>query len=556
MVVTKIVSSLEKVFLDDKIEKFTALEKVSALKGERLSFQLAYGFSYDNEHSETTYLRLSVKVEGELSEYANIRHVENVAVKKPLSRHAYDAQYLRSTPGLYPDMLEELRYNNSIVTLGDVTEALWIELNIPENTDKIGKSKLAVVLFSGDREYSRSEIEIDVINAALPKDDIYLTQWFHCDCLANYYDVPAWSEKHWEIVENFARTAVKNGINLLLTPVFTPSLDTSVGGERTTVQLVGVKVKNGKYSFDYKLLDRWIEMCNRVGIKYFEITHFFTQWGAKHAPKVMATVDGEYKRIFGWETEATSEEYSGFIRTFLKSFLRHMKKRGDDKRCFFHISDEPQLEHLASYKAARDVVDDLLKGYTIMDALSNYDFWTQGVCQTPIPASNHIKPFIEGNVPNLWVYYCCGQSVDVSNRFIAMPGWRTRSIGMQMYKFDIVGFLQWGFNFYNNCGSDSLINPYTNQSGDGWVPAGDMFSVYPAVGGKALESMRITVFHEALQDRKAMKLCEKLYSKEEVVAKIEEILGDTLAFDRCSYSSENMMAIREAINEMIKKAVK
>ena len=148
MLVTKIISSLEKVFLDDKIEKFTALEKVSALKGERLSFQLAYGFSYDNEHSETTYLRLSVKVEGELSEYANIRHVENVAVKKPLSRHAYDAQYLRSTPGLYPDMLEELRYNNSIVTLGDVTEALWIELNIPENTDKIGKSKLAVVLFS------------------------------------------------------------------------------------------------------------------------------------------------------------------------------------------------------------------------------------------------------------------------------------------------------------------------------------------------------------------------------------------------------------------------
>ena len=194
MVVTKIVSSLEKVFLDDKIEKFTSLEKVSALKGERLSFQLAYGFSYDDEHNEGTYLRLSVKIDGELSEYASVKHVENVAVKKPVNKNAYDEQYLRTAPGLYPDMLEDLRYNNSIITQGDVTEALWIELNIPENTDKIGKSKLSVVLYSGDREYSRSELEIDVINAALPKDDIYLTQWFHCDCLANYYDVPVWSE--------------------------------------------------------------------------------------------------------------------------------------------------------------------------------------------------------------------------------------------------------------------------------------------------------------------------------------------------------------------------
>ena len=556
MLVTKIISSLEKVFLDDSIEKFTQVERMSALKGERLSFQIAYGLSYDEEHSGASRIGLSIRFEGELSEYVSVRHVESVAVKKPVWRNSYDDQYLRTAPGLYPDMIENLRNNGSIIVQGDVTEALWVELNIPEDTDKIGSSKLTAVLFADDREFSRSTVEIDLINATLPSEDIYFTQWFHCDCLANYYNVPVWSEKHWKIIENFAGVAKKNGINLLLTPIFTPPLDTYVGGERTTTQLVGIKVKNGKYSFDFKLLDRWIEMCNRVGIKYFEISHLFTQWGAKHAPKIMATVDGEYKRIFGWETDAVSDEYKTFLRRFLRSFLKHMRSRGDDKRCLFHISDEPSAEQLDSYKAAKAIVKDILKDYIIMDALSNYDFWRRGVCKTPIPGTNHIEPFVEGKVPGLWTYYCCGQSLKVSNRFIAMPGWRTRSIGMQMYKYDIVGFLQWGFNFYNNCGSESLINPYTNQSGDAWVPAGDMFSVYPEVGGKALESMRIVVFHEALQDMKAMKLAEKLYSKEEVVAKIEETLGDTLTFDRCSYSSENMMAIREAVNMMIKEAVK
>ena len=245
-------------------------------------------------------------------------------------------------------------------------------------------------------------------------------------------------------------------------------------------------------------------MCDRIGIKYFEIAHLFTQWGAKHAPKIMATVDGEYKKIFGWETDATSDEYVGFLRTFIPAFLEHMKKNGNDKRCFFHISDEPQLEHLEFYRAAKNSISDLLEGYVIMDALSDYDFWKMGIVDTPIPCNDHIGKFIENNVPNLWTYYCCGQRINVSNRLISMPSWRNRSIGMQMYKYDIVGFLQWGFNFYNNQFSVDECEPYTDVSGEHWVPAGDTFSVYPAPHGKVYESLRIVVFHDALQDMRAM----------------------------------------------------
>ena len=34
----------------------------------------------------------------------------------------------------------------------------------------------------------------------------------HTDCLANYYDVEVFSEKYWQIVENFVRTAVKENV--------------------------------------------------------------------------------------------------------------------------------------------------------------------------------------------------------------------------------------------------------------------------------------------------------------------------------------------------------
>ena len=557
MLKTKIVSSLARAFVDSNIDDFTALERISALKGERISFQLIH--QRIMEPGESIYAFREVftpKFSGKLAKYITVREVKNVGVELPVIVGETDDNYERTAPGLYPDVLTPMHYGGKTIAKIAFPTSIWVDVTIPEDAKEIGESEIKVEMIDeGGAVKSENTLTVDLIDAVLPEQKLLLTQWFHCDSLAHYYNVDVWSEKHWEIVENFARVAHKNGINLLLTPTFTPPLDTQIGGERLTNQLVEVTVTDGKYSFGFDLVDRWVDMCDRIGIKYLEIAHMFTQWGAKHAPKIMATVDGEYKKIFGWETDATSKEYVGFLREFIPAFLEHMKKNGNDKRCFFHISDEPQMEHIDFYRAAKNSIEDLLEGYVIMDALSDYDFWQLGIVNLAIPCNDHIKPFIENNVPGLWTYYCCGQRVDVSNRLISMPSWRNRSIGMQMYKYDIVGFLHWGYNFYNNQFSVDQIEPYTDLSGEHWVPAGDPFSVYPSQSGEALESIRIVVFHDALQDMRAMQLCESLYSKDEVVAEIEKVFGKTITFDTCAKSEEVMLAIRERINEMIKAKI-
>ncbi len=553
MLKTKITSSLEKIFLDERIESYPTLSRISALKGERVCVQLA--FTYDNRDDGPkleTFQRVTPIIEGDLAEYATVRNVRSISVPMPISSLGTDDNYIRSTPGLYPDVLEPLRYDGRVTITPVALCSLWIEIEIPCDI-AAGEHTLTVTL---DTQVgcSSSSVTIEVINATLPDEDIYFTQWFHTDCLAQYYEVEVFGEKHWKIIENFARVAVKNGMNMILTPVFTPPLDTTVGGERLTTQLVGVTLLDGKYSFDFTLLDRWIEMCDRIGIKYFEISHLFTQWGASHAPKIMATVDGEYKRIFGWETDATGAEYTRFLREFITALLSHLKKSGNDKRCIFHVSDEPSLEHLENYKNAKAIIADLLEGYMIVDALSNFNFYQTGVLSNPIPASNHIEPFLEAKIPGLWTYYCVSQWKNVSNRYHSMPNWRNRSIGMQMYKYSIAGFLHWGYNFYNNQFSDSPINPFLESSCDFAFPSGDAYSVYPGPGGECLESTRQKVFFEALQDIKAMKLCESLYSHDEVVAAMESIIGE-IRFDACAKSAATMLAVREKVNEMIKAKV-
>ncbi len=548
---TKIVSSLEKAFLDQNIEDFAPLSALSVLRGERFSLQCLYFRPYEPEQSSLTFLIPGI--EGPLAPFVKFHRVRSVPVAKAkFNGSAPEEAFLRTAPGLYPDLLEPMDGGKLNVT-HDVLESLWMEFSLPEDAPAgIFANTLIFKDYKTGQTVASESFSIEVIGAMLPRQTLKVTQWFYTDCLAHFYGVEVFSERHWEIIEDYAKMAKDHGINLLLTPIFTPPLDTEIGGERLTTQLVDIKKTNGRYFFSYKKLDRWIEMCNRVGIEYFEISHLFTQWGAAHAPKIMATVDGEYKKIFGWETDAAGEEYGAFLRTFLKSFLAHMKKRGDDGRLFFHISDEPTEVQLESYKKAKAQVKRILKGYPIMDALSSFDFYKKKVCDLPIPASDHIDPFIKAKVPNLWVYYCCGQDNHVSNRFIAQRSATNRSIGMQMFKYNIVGFLQWGYNFYNNQYSMAPINPFLDASGGNWVPAGDTYSVYPGLDGKPHPSLRLLVFEEALADMRAMQLAESLTSHETVVAAIEGVFGKEITFKTCAYDAQTLLDIRAKVNEIIK----
>lgn len=553
----KTVSSLEKIFLDDKIENIVETSRISALRGERVSFQVAFTANDDVSRCEMCKVSLS----GNLLPYATVRKVKNVPVEYPVYKTQTDDNYLRKTPGLYPDILTPMTYVSSDAPLGkvravaDTLRALWIDIYVPDDMTP-GEHTLRVS-FKNDGGEERSVVfTVNVIGAVLPRQELIYTEWFHCDGLANYYRVPVWSDEHFRIIRNFVRMARQNGINMLLVPVFTPPLDTEVGGERLTTQLVKVEKDGGTYSFKFDLLDRFLDMISAEGIEYYEISHLYTQWGAAHAPKIIADVGGKEERIFGWETDSHSDEYVSFLRSFLTAFIAHMKERGEDEKCYYHISDEPGEEHLESYMSAKSAVADLLCGYHVMDALSNFEFYRRGVVKDPVPASDHIAPFLEADIKGLWTYYCCGQCVGVSNRLVSMPSWRNRAMGMQMYKYGIAGFLQWGYNFYNNRFSHDETEPYADLSGEFWVPAGDTFSVYPARDGTAYESIRLAVFYEGISDMRAMKLCEALCGKEATVRAAEAAYGKPITFDDCPRTADEMLRIREAINRLIAENAK
>jgi hypothetical protein len=199
------------------------------------------------------------------------------------------------------------------------------------------------------------------------------------------------------------------------------------------------------------------------------------------------------------------------------------------EKLYFHVSDEPYEKDIEQYNYVSDLLRPLIEECHHIDALYSLSFYKKGLISTPVVPTNHIHPFIDEGVSELWCYYCCAQAFEVANRFFGMPSSRNRIIGVQLYRYGIKGFLHWGYNFYNTQLSVRKIDPYCVTDAGAAFPSGDAFSVYP-YEDDVIPSLRIKVFKNALEDMRLLELLEAKIGRDAVVAAIDRIAGMTVTF--------------------------
>lgn len=535
---TRVLSSLTKVFADEELAA-TPFRKASCLLGEVFSFQIAY-------RSASRIPQLEVDVESKLAGYIEVRSVGLAPSEFPGS--AFDDNVLRTTPGLYPDPLYPLA--DGLMAFPGQWRSVWITVRVPRNTSVQGEHRIELSFSKDGGLLGRASFTLEIIPVALPMQKLIHTSWFHADCIATHYGVKVWSREHWALVEKFVHNAVDHGVNMLLTPLFTPPLDTQVGGERPTVQLVDVEKDGERYKFGFARLDRWVKLASRCGVKYFEMSHLFTQWGAAHCPKITAREGSRNRRIFGWKDSASGAKYRNFLDQFLPALVRFIDKRGLRRRCYFHVSDEPGVDQLETFASAAAIVHHHLGDFRFIDALSNIEFYDRGLVRHPIPAIDHIEPFVERGVKDLWTYYCVSQWRKVSNRFFCMPSARNRILGTQLFRYDLAGFLQWGFNFWYSQYSIRPVDPFKVTDAGHAFPSGDAFLVYPGDQGP-VDSIRGEVFREALQDQRALQLLERLQGREKTVALVERGLDEPITMKCYPREALWLLRMRERCNRRL-----
>jgi hypothetical protein len=486
-------SSLERFYRLSPAESAKTLS-VSAAKGERFSFQICLRLEGENEQTAAYKAGLKILSPGAFG--VRIRTVGFVPVMRRTTgvpdSECEGVQYL---PGLCPDPL--LDSPEQMITVNE-TNGFWVTVQVPEDI-KAGDSELSFELLLDEKSKGRVTVKVSVADVVIRKrKDFSVTHWFYADNLLDWYKLKPWEDKFWDsILPAYLSNLTSHFQDMVYVPVLTPPLD---GVKRPSQLLTVTRKGKDKYAFDWKYVEKWIKAAKKAGLEKFEWTHLFTQWGVKNAIRVYEGDCDARKLLWEPETGATSDTYRKFLGQLLPELKNFIGKNRLADKSFFHISDEPRDEHLANYKAAKDMVLEIAPWMKFMDAVSHVEFAEQKLTDMPVPSISAVEQFIKKGIPS-WAYFCCGPRGKFVNRFMDTPLEKIRLTGWLLYKSGVLGFLHWGYNYWCKSQTAELIDPYKVNDAHlwpGWA-AGDPFVVYPGENGP-VDSIRWEVFAEGLQD--------------------------------------------------------
>jgi len=486
-------SSLVRQFPNAAPPRGQATLSLYAARGERVSFQASVFVPSGDRPREVS---LRVDAPGDLA--VRVRRVGLV----PVPHHNADTPVeeldgVGHIPGYVPDPL--FPEETALVAPREVA-AFWITVNV-RRAARPGPKEIALAFHSaGERDNAASLLKATVLVSEVvlaKRKDFRVTHWFYADAICDWYGVEPFGEPFWPICEKYMKDYAEHGCDLIYVPVFTPPLD----GVKRPTQLLKVRPRaGGRYSFDWRRVKRWIQLAQKSGIRHFEWTHFFTQWGCRNAIRVYEERDGKNRLLWPPGTGATSSTHRDFLAQFLPALERFLREERLLNASYFHVSDEPGGDSLPYYRKARDLLRELAPWMRVMDALSDVRFAREGLTDMPVPSIAHARPFVEEGIPS-WAYFCCGPRGRWINRLLDTPLIKIRMTGWLLYRLGFGGFLHWGYNYWYRSQTQHTIDPFTVTDGERWPgwAYGDPFVVYPGPDGP-IDSLRWEVFAESLQD--------------------------------------------------------
>ena len=236
---TKTLSSLAKVFPQRIVGSVT--HEGIGFRGTEIAFQVAVRIT-PRRYTQEDY---TVEVTSALAQHITLACVGLVPSALPAYGHGVDKGYITTTSQMFPDPLLPLESNKFRAATYN-WHALWVSVKLPEDLE-VKQYPVTLDFYRKGKKRGSARFYVTVRSEQLPQTDFLYTNWFHCDCIADVHGVPVFSEAHWELMEKYMRVATEHGMNMILTPVVTPPLDTAVGEERPTIQLVQVEKTGENY---------------------------------------------------------------------------------------------------------------------------------------------------------------------------------------------------------------------------------------------------------------------------------------------------------------------
>ncbi|MBQ8600276.1 MAG: DUF4091 domain-containing protein [Clostridia bacterium] len=413
----------------------------------------------------------------------------------------------RKAPFPIFDILQPINQGGNVVE--KETTAFYVCWKIPADFEP-GVYTGALTLKIGGEE-AVIPVEITVHKAVVPKKKhIAVTNWYHPENVGKYQGIEMYTEEWFgELKKYYALMARTRQTHIIL-----------------RMDAIGIKEEAGKYTFDFSIMEKMIRFALEYGFEKLELGHL-TIKNYVNLDKYWLFYRPEGRKIY-----ANSPEGYNFLAQFLPQWVDFLQKNGWYECSVQHVGDEPSDGQTEDYRIICGIVRKFMPGMKLMDAVCHTELAGSVDCWV-IPTRDYQRKRQEFEAfrklgDELWHYTCCHPGGKWLNRFLDFELLRPRLLHYGNYRYDLKGFLHWGFNFFQ--GDMDHLRAHTCSISDDGVrlwPTGDSHISYPGNGNGPWMSIRAEQMRAGLED------CELLLAiAEKDPAKADELCTNVMcAFD-------------------------
>nr|WP_321410773.1 glycoside hydrolase domain-containing protein [uncultured Carboxylicivirga sp.] len=238
--------------------------ELSAWRGERVNMQLVLWTVSDLKQVECVWQPL-VNESGDsiITDYINTRFIRYVIAdeyKNGCGLRSNDVE----TAHLEPDVLDNL---SAMDMSGKTVRPVWICIDVPQ-TAKPGIYSSSVKIYSKMNSPQELRIKLNVQDRTIPS---IVNREFHLNLKQNplvialWHDVKPWSDEHFEAMKPYMQLLAKSGQKSVSCLLY-EGVSEDVTFNTPTSMIKWSKTSEGRWKFDFSILERWIQFMESMGI--------------------------------------------------------------------------------------------------------------------------------------------------------------------------------------------------------------------------------------------------------------------------------------------------
>ena len=412
------------------------------------------------------------------------------------------------------------------------TQPIWIKIHVPSNVNS-GKYKGVMTVSGANFKPMKLHLEVNVLKRTLPNPKnwaLHLDLWQNPYAVARYYQVPLWSQEHFDLLYPIMKMLADVGQRAITASIMHKPWNGQTEDHFDSM-ITRIKRIDGSWSYDYAVFDKWVTfMMDKVGIDEMINCYTMIPWSLRFDYYDEAT-----NRMQFVEAEPGDSAYTEYWETFLKDFSQHLRHKGWFEKTAISMDERPMEDMREAIKVIKNADPDFkisLAGGYHPEILSDLYYLSIPYGQR-YPEDVITKRRENGQIS--CVYTCCSEAFPNIFTFSdpAEAAWTVLHAVAGGYD----GYSRWSINAWT---ADPL-----RDSRFRLFAAGDTYSIYPG----PRSSIRFERLMEGLQNCEKINMLKKEFTSKNETKKLEKLNKALTKFTPEGHC-KNQQSTAEAVSEI------